>query len=282
MAALGEMEFYCEDASNETIRKEALNLLYQSFPGYWVIFFVGVVGLFNNVILLIVAYRLGWFHEPQYALIIGQTCHDAILALMIIIQSVFQITYYFSNAPELFRQLWFLILCIPVEIFQDLDQITSMMIALDRVFSALAPNQWASLGYTYRLIMLALAWTWAILEDLPWFFFVKDVCVKVCSLSSYPDSWYSEVKLSLDTVVSFVIVGSYLILPTLSKGYIRRLTCSYLVIAIDDMERRQQVIIERVRMLSLRDVFCMVQPIRFFTGRVKFLIPLFMAIIVDT
>lgn len=245
------MEIACEDASNETIRASALELLSRTHYGCWVLLPVGLVGVINNTLLLLVAHRLQWLYQPQYALIVAQTCVDMLLSVLMIAQSLYPLSFYYTGTPNILTQAGCVGWYIPFQIAQDADQRTSLMVAIDRLINAIVPFQWAALGWSYRLIMLGIAWSWALVEELTWLAFTEDVCVKICITDSYPSSGWDTFVMVSDTLSSAIIIFSYLILPPLSGSVLKRLNCSHLVVAIDHMEQREREIVRRVRRLSV-------------------------------
>lgn len=246
------VEFPCDDSSNTTYQSAAMEMLLNLQTGSWLLFVISLIGVINNLILLTIAYRLQWFRQPHYVLILHQSFIDMLNAILMTIEGIYPLIYYYTGTPNILSQAVCTGLYVPFQIAQDLGQRTSLMVAIDRLVNAIVPFRWAALGYRYRLVMLGIAWTWSIIEETTYLAFVKDVCLTVCySEFSYPSSWWDWVATASDTFASAAIIIAYIALPPLSGKVLSRLNCSTLVVAIDNMEQRQQEMVRRVRRLSV-------------------------------
>lgn len=248
------MDIPCNNSTDPVLLSESWHLLSLLVPGCTAEFAVATIGIVNSIIVLIVSYRLDWFFQPYYTFLVNQAFLDLLSSLASFSESSFALVHYFLLTPPVMTEMQCLAIFAPINMFGSWSGKATLLVAIDRISTVMWPHRWLRSGMRHRIILMTVIFVWACILELTWLALIdSSMCVKLCfNYFIYPaDYWWTDVVTANDVIQCVSIIVIYITLPFFSSTIFDRLNCSFLTVAIENLEEMQQDIIKRVRRLSL-------------------------------
>lgn len=251
------MQFKCNSSADEldyyqTVGLSNLDIL---TPSSFIELIIGTIGLVNNCILLIVAYRIGWFRHYQFYFVLNQSIVDLLTALGMIAMAARTLAMKYSQTSDIVRLFDCLLIFMPLEILYYCSKRSALTVAIDRFLSIMFPLKWMRLEAKYRYSLIAISWIWAIAQEMGYLFFTPhDVCVTVCFCCqnfSVSVAWDTLVRVC-DGTIGILTIVLYLLTPAMAKNMCRRVVSQqkHTVVYCTTMERQERQMAKRVRAVS--------------------------------
>lgn len=253
----------CSYELNSTALENSFQTLSDVSIYFWVMCFLGVIGLLNNCLVLRVFYKLKWFYEKQMILFINLAIIDLLAcAAAIVLYSIY--TYnVIRNKSGIESQLTCVeTLCV----FYGLCNASStfaLTIAIDRLMSKWWPYQWTRYETKFRLVAVILSWTWAAGHEMVFLITAsKDQCIFVClSSSDYPRNWWQTFVTVINNSMVGVIIIIYAIIPCVVafrfKSCFKKIENSNLIILnCNSVKTQRDEFIKRLSLISSIYIAC--------------------------
>lgn len=226
----------------------------------WLSIVTSLLGMFNNVIALIIFYRLNWFKKEQMLFFINGTVADLCACCSLCaVCTCLLMNYKWSNALNLQFQLNCMGLWVPQAICLTCATRFSLLIAVDRLLCQLCPDKWYRLGKLYHWILISTAWIWSIVQEGGWLFYAKsNQCIVAClSYSSYPESdLWSNFGTVGDTSCTVSAVLIYFGIPLVTA--LKFKSCTASMITRENKIFYHTQILNRVRLISFIMIPCFI------------------------
>lgn len=250
------MELPCIYRNNTTIQNDSLKILSIGSVGYFITFVIGVIGTLNNVLLLIVFYRLKYFGQKEKILFWNLAIVDLLCCLTTTIAMSYLIWFYLKRIPNVEKQ----VLCTGLFFFPNsLTTVTNRMavaIAIDRLLTKRYLLKWSSYGKTFRKISVPICWAWGTLQSIALIATTSNVCVKACSpySCSFRNNWLETFITTVDMSMSTLIICLYIIIPVITSNMLKSCTLTSTdhsnVFYPDRILQQQTRYVQQIRLVS--------------------------------
>lgn len=215
---------------------------------------VSLLALFHNILFATIAYRLQWFEFYQFFLICNQVIADIISSIFWILKASVNIIMVnldcvrISDTCTVSLYLTFLA-TLPVRISLSASQKAAIGIAIDRLYLLIFPYRWIKRTTQYRVFLIGVAWTWAILQEtLPILILSKTLLVTDWDLQNS----VVEYLLASSVADSLLLLILYIIAGVVSASFCKRATkgTKNTRVYCSRMEITQRKIVMRVNALA--------------------------------
>lgn len=185
-------------------------------PIFWLTSIISFIGLFNNMVILIIFYRLKWFKNDQMLFFINGTIVDFVECLAnFFVNIYFVISLLWPLKYGISSQLTCVALTVLIKIPSACVGRFCFVIAFDRLLAQWYPAKWYQMGKLYHWTVVSIVWLWAIVQEGGWLFFIKnEQCVVAClGYSSYPKvptwtlfSTIGDMSMAISTIIIYIFI----------------------------------------------------------------------------
>lgn len=237
---------------NESVKYMQIGLISFSFS-----LTLGFIGIVNNILLLIMFYRLKWMKKRKVILFLNLAIVDLLVCLSAFTDSLFSIVKYIKFKTDVEKQIecvetfiWFYLLCI-------ISGRIALCIAIDRLL--MSYFLYRKFVYEKHIKYAAVAANWVGQIIYETFYVSKipnDKCVIAClGYVSFPKTTMFKATTILNNVLSGLIIISYVLIPLLAKF---RIAYSFIHVRkqntvlgnASDLKKHQHEFLARIRLMS--------------------------------